>query len=239
MEEFEMKMAEICEMKNTLISSMKAYLTKGVDSVDTKEAGEVIDMIKDLAQAEKYCYEACYYKTVIEAMDSETEENDRYGYNHNRYSSGRYAPSGRGNYTRGYRPMTKPYIDQMPYIAEYLEDPEEFSHEMNSRRGYVSGMSNMPYSNDGNNRGGYYDGDTSAYMTSDSDYGRAYRNYRNSRRHYTETKSASDKEEMNMHANEHVMNALATIRDVYKDSDPDLKKRMKEDFTKLVSEMTG
>lgn len=43
---------------------------------------------------------------------------------------------------------------------------------------------------------------------------------------------------MNAHALEHVSDTIATMRDIWKSADPDLKKRMKSDFTNLLSEMT-
>jgi len=74
-------------------------LAKGVDKVDTKEFGEVVDMIKDLTEAEKNKMQACYYKTIIEAMEqSEYGEDydwsgpdeDRMGYPRSRDSMGRF-----------------------------------------------------------------------------------------------------------------------------------------------------
>ena len=71
----------------------------------------------------------------------------------------------------------------------------------------------------------------------DSRYGRAYNDYKTSRRHYTETKSPEDKKEMDTHAEEHVRDTIATIRDIWGDADPNLKRRMREDVTKLLGEM--
>ena len=60
---------DITEVANT-------ELSKGIENVNTKEMGEVVDMIKDLSEAEKNKMEACYYQTVIEAMeDSEYGED--------------------------------------------------------------------------------------------------------------------------------------------------------------------
>lgn len=210
------KFNDISEMKCKLVEECKRVINSGLDSVNTQELGEVIDMIKDLSEVEKNCNESEYYEQVVSAMDN--TENERYGYNSRRYASGRYAPKGRGMVT-GYHDYAKPFIDQMPYIEDYLDDPAEFRRTMNERRGY-------------------YDNDTRMMSSGESDYGKAYHNYRNAKRHYTETHSQSDKDNMTMHANEHVMNTIATLRDVYKDSDPDLRKRMKEDFTKLIGEMT-
>ena len=71
-------MMSLRSMMDTLVDAQKVELAKGVDSADTEESGKVIDMIKDLAQAQKYCWEACYYKTLIKAM--EDADYQRMGY---------------------------------------------------------------------------------------------------------------------------------------------------------------
>lgn len=96
------KLKDLNEIKHKLIEAVESELAEGIQNVDTAEMGEVIDMIKDLAEAEKDCMKAAYYENVTEAM-GEYEENERAGYDRWRYSSGRFAPKGRGTY--GYVPM--------------------------------------------------------------------------------------------------------------------------------------
>lgn len=96
------KLKDLSEIKHDLIDAVKAEVAKGLKEVDTEELGEVVDMIKDLAEAEKACIEACYYETVTDAM-TEEDGGERRGYDRWRYASGRYAPKGRGTY--GYTPM--------------------------------------------------------------------------------------------------------------------------------------
>lgn len=57
------------------------------DRMDVKEAGDLADIIKDLAEAEKSCWEAEYYRSVSEAMGSSSGSSgytqptgDRMGY---------------------------------------------------------------------------------------------------------------------------------------------------------------
>lgn len=69
-------------------------------------------------------------------------------------------------------------------------------------------------------------------------YGIAYEEYVDARKHYTETKSASDKEEMDRHIREHVSDTLSTMMDMYHSADADLRKRIKADITKLAADMT-
>lgn len=175
----EIKMAELHELKSQLMACAQAEFAKGLDNVSTDEAGEVIDMIKDLAQAEKYCREAYYYQLVSEAMeDGEKSPSGRYGYS-----------------PRKPRIHHKPYVDQMPYVEEYLD-----------REG-------------------------------DDRYGRAYNEWKESRRYYTQTNSPRYREDMDAHAAEHIGDTMATIREIWKNADPELRKRMKSDFTTLVNEM--
>lgn len=62
---------------------------------------ETIDGIKDLAEAEKSCWEAEYYRSVTEAMeDGKAGYDDGMGYHGNRGGMG-YDRQGRG-YRRGY-----------------------------------------------------------------------------------------------------------------------------------------
>lgn len=102
-----------------------------------------------------------------------------------------------------------PVVEQMPYIDGYLRDPS-FSEKMKM------GYDHYP----------------------DMRYGEAYRSYMNSKRHYTATNSHTDKEEMEAHANQHVADTIATIREIWKSADPEMKKQIKADFTKLLGDMT-
>lgn len=119
------KMKELAEAKGALISAFKSQMSN-IETADTKELGEVADIIKDLAAAEKYCYESCYYKTVIEAM--EKGDDDRYGYS---TPKGNYRMSGRMGY--------KPYMDQEPYVDAYLNDPNfrDRMYDKPNRYGYI------------------------------------------------------------------------------------------------------
>ena len=86
-----------------------AYLSKeikryGGDKMDVAEVGKLADAVKDMAEAEKACWEAEYYRSITEAMGNGTygydgmmhnQPNGRYGY---RDSMGRYARRGYNSY---------------------------------------------------------------------------------------------------------------------------------------------
>lgn len=228
------ELKDICRMKQTLTEWCKAELDKGKECVDTKEMGEVIDMIKDLAEAEEKCVKAAYYHTVTAAMTGD-EESERMGYDHWRTSSGRYAPKGTGHWTpiRGrsgypmpaegdWRPEYGPWGDQDAYN-------QMMGGSSDGSRGSRSG------SMDGG-RMGYTDPDYDRIMH-DERHGRPYRQWQLSKRHYTETKSEGDKQEMSEHAKEHMADTVMTIKEIWMSADPDLRTKMKNDLTTLMADM--
>lgn len=61
-------MKKLCEIKDTLINLVEQQMTNP-QCVDTHEMGEVIDMIKDLA-------ETCYYVSIVEAMEDKEDREE-------------------------------------------------------------------------------------------------------------------------------------------------------------------
>lgn len=122
---------------------------KGVDNVDTKEMGEVVDIIKDLA-------EAMYYRTLVVAMeDSEYgEDYDEYGpmedgrrgYRGQPRSktSGRYMSIGDGRRSnRGRRGYDEPMGGYEMTPEMYEKYPAEYYRDMDRQDGkmYYTDMS--------------------------------------------------------------------------------------------------
>lgn len=230
--------SDICEMKKKLKEWAKAEIDQGKEHVDTKEMGDAIDMIKDLAEAEKLCYEAMYYETVIDAMN-ESDDEEVYGYHGRRPRIYKHYPD---------EIMYKPFMDQEPYIDEYLEDRMGYSRGTNSGErssGGNRGRSGSMGRRSGGRSSSYgftpEDDDWDERMPMDHDrnerYGQAYNEYRLLKKHYTETGNKADKEEMSMKAQEHLADTMMTIRDIWKNADPDYKAKMKKDFQGLMSEM--
>lgn len=217
---------DICAAKKDLLDVFLGEIhSKGAANMDTKEAGEVVDMIKDLAEAEKYCMEACYYETIVNAMHEagEDEEDGKMGYNARHYASGRFAPKGRGT-RMGYMPtdMYMPY----PYIYGGMNEPEW-------HMGYQpSGAGNRSQS--GSKMG--YD-DLERDPDDDLKHSKEYNEYKRAKRHYTETKSPADKQQMDEHAMKHFTQSIDSFREMWKDADPTMRKRIKADLTNLIAEM--
>lgn len=211
------RIKEIKDLKDRLMKIANSAVDCA-DKVDTEELGDVVDMIKDLAEAEAKCMEAKYYEATICAMEEAdfTEffppedlemmrEHHARGYNsHHSARTGRFISNAAAARRASDRSMSRGF----PYYPEdgmKMEDPhfeETGEREMPTER-----------------------------------FGRPYNEYRRFRRNYTESKSRDDKMAMEKRAQQHVDDTISTIKDIWNTSDPDLRKRMKADFTNLLSEM--
>lgn len=125
---------EIYEIKNKVIEQvMKDLKDKGADRVD----GDMVDMIKDLAEAEKSCWEAEYYRSVVEAMNGPSGympagyqgQGGRSGWQ-NQYGSGRGGRRGYGDYR-----------EAMDEVRHYMQsaDPQERERMRSEMRAMADG----------------------------------------------------------------------------------------------------
>lgn len=184
---------EISKMKKTLTDAMYSHVCEhDISELDTEEAGEIIDMIKDLAAAERYCAQACYYHTVTEAMQDGSQY--RMGYTPDEDDGYFYDENGQLMHDLVYRPKQDSRFDRM---MKGIRVEEDF----------------------------------------DPHYGKSFNEFRKAKKHYTETRSGVDRDAMHDRGEEHVMESISTIKEIWSASDADLKKRMKESLTKLVAEM--
>ena len=169
----DMELEPIKDMCKKLEEAVKHELSKGIENVDAKELGEVVDMIKDLYEAKEKIVKACYYKGVLEAMEEhdfededEIEEEGRKGYRgRSRDSMGRFTSRrGRGRGRRGYEePMM---YDEDWEDMEYMRDMDR----QYGRMGY-SGNGSSGGSSSGGSMGGSRSGQSSGGMSGGSSMG--------------------------------------------------------------------
>lgn len=255
MHEIKEKAKKICELKDRIFTYTDQAITN--DCVDVDQAGQLVDMIKDLCDAEKNIYKAAYYCSIVEAMKEEEQmeeleakmgmDNSRMGYDHWRTSSGRYANKGTGHWTpihggrRGYTPAYLPpeMMDEerkeMEWMAPYMMgyDNRGGGNRSQGSPNSTVGAGRAEY---GSGRMGYSDPDMERYINDDR-HGRSFRNWQLARKHYTETKSDGDRAEMTEHAKEHMVDTCMTLKDIWQDATPELRERMKKDLTALMAEM--
>ena len=146
------KYDDICELKKSILQYVASQIASGMSPNPQEVAilGEYVDMVKDLAEAEKSCQEACYYESVVGAMEESDFGNGRMGYNPNRNRMGQYSDGRAGNggntnsndgrtqtgNQRGYR---DPYMRMMNEYDEE-DDPrhsEAFNKFRSAKRHYT------------------------------------------------------------------------------------------------------
>jgi len=197
----------IHDMLEDVSEAATTELAKGTEAINTHEFGEVVDMIKDLTEAERNKAEACYYKTLIEAMEeSEYGEDydeygplDRRGYR-SRDSKGRYT-SGR-NYP--------------------MHDMRHDDYEM-GRMGYSNGAYG------GGSRGMSSSG-------SNSRYGYSYDNYMRNRANYSTTDPEDKQERMKMMEG-YTKDLIGSFSEVLKGATPEERNMLKTKLTNVVNTM--
>lgn len=187
------------------------------------------DDLKDCMEAVKYAICADKEYREVEAMDDFEKEYGRMGYR-GRAENGRFIHrSGRGR-SAGYTPymhMIDEYdmYDDMPYPMTgyrmgYTDGRSGGSGNYSGNSGNRSGSSGM---GNGSGRSGY------EHM-GNSRYGRAYDNYDNYRRHYTETKDPEAKKMMKQSTDEIFDDMESMVESIMKYADasekPELKQKM-------------
>lgn len=212
---------KLCEMKKTLMCWSEAEIAKGQygeNHCDAEALGEVIDMIKDLAEAEEKCIKACYYKCLIKKLhdgdfdeDDEWEDveemNERYGYPRGSHRGGNsYAarsarasamPRTSSGRFAGYTPDDKMPMDMMHGAADYIHDWTGVDYPMRSR----------------------------------------YEDYKMAKKHYHE--SGKDEDRKKLEEKEHLAyeDAIATMKDMIKDANPAQKQKLEAGIQNLMMEL--
>jgi hypothetical protein len=224
-----MHIKNIHSMIEKLSECAKCELDKGIEKIDTKEMGEVAEMLKELCEAE-------YYAKISKAMDEydfedaeEIMEEGRRGYRGQpRDSRGRYM-------RRGY--------DEMMYMPEMYRDMDRESmgkmyYTSANRSQGSQGGSSMGSSNGGSM--GYSEG-----MRGYSSQGRDSREGRSgqSRRSYMETKemhkgNTQQDKDMKLKELDKYMNELSSdISEMIQDSSNEEKTMLKQKLNGLVQKI--
>lgn len=237
------------KMTEWALSEMQS---KGKEGVDTKEMGEVIDMVKDLAEAEKSVWEKCYYESIVEAMEKAEEEEEamgRMGYDRWRNSKGRFADKGTGHKTSMAMATGRAgYGDYRWNNSPYYDDPRMWTEPWISAVGYDGpNGNNAGSSSNGSDGRSSQSGSTTGRMGYTPDdmrmsdpHGRDTRSqYQDARRHYQETGSKEHKMKMDEKADEYLHESIDTMRDIFMQADPAMQQKMKTDIANLFREMGG
>lgn len=249
-----MHIKHIHDIIEKLSETAKCEVDKGIEQLDTKEMGEVAEIIKELAEAE-------YYAKISKAMDESEygEDYDEYGTmdegrrgyrGQPRSQSGRFIRRGDGRRNNGGRrgyeePMYYRMTPEMyhEYDAEELRDMDREQGRM-----YYSGSaSSSGGSNRSNSMGGSQGGNTngsrgySDNMSNqrDSREGRSGQ----SRRNYMETKEMNKgntpgEKQAKMKELENYTKELAEdVTEMISDASPEEKQMLKTKMQTLIQKI--
>lgn len=199
-----------------LAETTKVELDKGIENVDTKEMGDVADIIKDLAEAE-------YYAKISKAMD-EAEYGEDYDY------MGAYDEHERKGYRGQRRDSRGRYMSRRGYesrvMPEMRWDDMEYERDMDrpyGRMGYSGSNTTSGSSMGANSNMGYSDGNGGQYSSRMQRDGMNESRSESARRGYEESKMMQDG------SPESKKKAMESLESYLKE--------LSEDMTDLVSKM--
>ena len=220
-----------------LSECVKSEVDKGIEQVDTKEMGEVADIIKDLCEAE-------YYAKISKAMD-EAEYGEDYDYmgaydEHERKGYRGQRRDSRGRYMSR-RSYTEPMMmhDDMREM-DYMDGKMYYGGSSSGSRG--GNTSNMGGSSSGMSSGssntgsrGYSEGgQMSSRMQRDGREGRSGE----SRRGYMESKEMGKDKSEKMHELETYMKDLSEdVTEMIGGMSPEEKALMKNKMQTLMTKI--
>ena len=218
-----------------LSECVKSEVDKGIDQVDTKEMGEVADIIKDLCEAE-------YYAKISKAMD-EAEYGEDYDY------MGAYDEHERKGYRGQRRDSRGRYMSRRSYIEPMMMHDDMREMDYMEGRMYYGGStsgntSNMGGASSGMNSGssntgsrGYSEnmgGRMSDRMQRDGREGRSGE----SRRGYMESKEMGKDKSEKMHELETYMKDLSEdVTEMIGGMSPEEKALMKNKMQTLMTKI--
>lgn len=143
--------------------------------------------------------------------------------------------------------QTEKYFWEAKYyklVCKAMEEKSDVQHGSNYgysprvtgtyRMGYKPYLDQEPYI-----KGYLHDPDFENNMRQGyNEYGMPYTEYMTARRHYSESKSMTDRTQMDTHAKEHIDQTIETIEDIWEDATPELKLKMKAELKALYDSMT-
>lgn len=239
-----MHIKHIHDMIEKLSECAKCELDKGIEMIDTKEMGEVAEIIKELAETE-------YYAKISKAMD-EAEYGEEYDYKeaydeHERkgYRGQRRDSRGRFMSNRGRRGYEMP---MMMYDEDWEEMERMRDFDRSSGKMYYSGSGSSGGSSSGGmSSGGQSSGGSSGGSMGYSEGGRGSqgggRDSREgrsgqSRRGYMEAKEqGKDKQEKMKELDSYTRELGSDISEMIEGASPEEKTMLKQKLQGLISKI--
>lgn len=219
-------------MVEKLSEFAKCELDKGIEQVDTKEMGEVAEIIKELSEAE-------YYAKISKAMD-ESEYGEDYDYmgaydEHSRkgYRGQRRDSRGRYMSRRGYETPMMMYDDMDYESMEHMRDMDR----PYGRMGYAGSGSYGGHSSSGMN-GGQSNMGNSGSSSSGGNRGNSESRYDRARRGYMESKEmGKDKQEKIKELENYTKELAEDVTEMISGASPEEKTLLKTKMQTLIQKI--
>lgn len=230
-----MHIKNIHSMIEKLSEVAKCELDKGVENIDTKEMGEVAEIIKELSEAE-------YYAKISKAMD-EAEYGEDYDY------MGAYDEHEKKGYRGQRRDSRGRYMSRRGYESRMMPDMDYDEMERMRDMDRMS-YGRMGYSGSGSSGGSSMDGSSSSGMSGGSmgsqggSRGYSESRYDRAKRGYEETKSmhkdnSSESKQMKMKSLEDYTKELAgDITDMVQDMSAEEKNLLRTKLQTLAQKVS-
>ena len=216
-----------------LSECVKSEVDKGIDQVDTKEMGEVADIIKDLCEAE-------YYAKISKAMD-EAEYGEDYDY------MGAYDEHERKGYRGQRRDSRGRYMSRRSYTEPMMMHDDMREMDYMDGRMYYGGSTGGNTSNMGGSSGGMSGGSSNTGSRGYSEGGqmssRMQRDGREGRsgemrRGYMESKEQNkDKSEKMQNLEEYAKTLTEDVTEMVQGMSPEEKALLRNKVQNLVSKI--
>ena len=194
-------------MIETLTEVAKCEIDKGIENVDTKEMGEVADIIKDLS-------EAMYYRTITVAM-----EDSEYGVD--------YDWEGRKGYRGQMRDSKGRYMSRrrgyMPMMHDYDWDNMQMDRDMDREHGKMYYTEPMTMHNDNQPH-------------TESRYDRARRGYEETKSMHKDNSPESKQMKMKS-LEDYMKSLAEDVTDMVNDMSPEEKSLMKQKMQVLMQKI--
>lgn len=246
---------KICEAKKQLMCWVQEELNCGKEYMSkdgvVECVGQLVDMVKDLAEAEEKIMKTKYYEMMVcAAMTTGEDMMDvgRMGYDNWRYKSGKFAPKGSGSNVGHGRGLRMGFVDDRDYPWPDYVDPY-MSPDMQY------GMQNMGplgYDRDGNvkwvgrNKERTPDRRSVGPMGFPMDEvwkygedwsgmkGTPYEDYRMAKKHYTETNKPEHRKELDDKIVDASVDMIGSMGEMWEDASPETRKKMEENMRTLI-----
>lgn len=203
----------------------KEYMSK--DGV-VECVGQLVDMVKDLADAEKNTMKKKYYEMMIcAAMTTGEDMMDvgRMGYDNWRYKSGKFAPKGRGTDVGHGRGLRMGFVDDRDYpwpdyVHPHMMPEMQYGMKMDPRSSQMMGFPMDDVWKYGEDWSGMK--------------GTPYEDYRMAKKHYTETNKPEHRKELDDRIVDASVDMVGSMGEMWEDASPETRKKMEENMRTLI-----